>query len=142
MPKNPTIEQRLKWHREHEKHCACRPRPKELQIIQTRNKRRRNGSSLDSKKRIVSVLKRNKDVLKELYDITELGIFGSYVRREQTRRSDVDIVVDFGKVPDLITFVAIEGRLSELLRHEVDLIDKKGIRPELREPILSEVEYI
>lgn len=25
MPKNPTFEQRVKWHLEHQKHCACRP---------------------------------------------------------------------------------------------------------------------
>ena len=25
MPKNPTIEQRIKWHLEHQKNCSCRP---------------------------------------------------------------------------------------------------------------------
>ena len=27
MPKNPTMEQRAKWHLEHYKHCACREIP-------------------------------------------------------------------------------------------------------------------
>jgi hypothetical protein len=26
MPKNPTPEERIKWHKEHDKHCACSPR--------------------------------------------------------------------------------------------------------------------
>jgi hypothetical protein len=30
MPKNPTVEQKLKWHLEHSKNCACRPITKEL----------------------------------------------------------------------------------------------------------------
>jgi len=30
MPKNPTFEERVKWHLEHEKHCSCRPIPKTL----------------------------------------------------------------------------------------------------------------
>jgi hypothetical protein len=30
MPKNPTIEQRIQWHLEHQKHCACRPMPEKL----------------------------------------------------------------------------------------------------------------
>lgn len=30
MPKNPTVEQRIAWHREHEKQCACRPIPEKL----------------------------------------------------------------------------------------------------------------
>lgn len=25
MPKNPTFEQRVKWHLEHQKNCMCRP---------------------------------------------------------------------------------------------------------------------
>jgi hypothetical protein len=28
MPANPTMDQRIVWHREHAKHCACRPVPK------------------------------------------------------------------------------------------------------------------
>jgi len=30
MPKNPTAEQRLKWHLEHQKHCKCRELTKEF----------------------------------------------------------------------------------------------------------------
>ena len=30
MPKNPTLEQRVKWHREHLKHCSCRKPPKSI----------------------------------------------------------------------------------------------------------------
>jgi hypothetical protein len=25
MPKNPTLEERLKWHKAHAAHCTCRP---------------------------------------------------------------------------------------------------------------------
>ncbi|HJW97098.1 MAG TPA: hypothetical protein VJ485_02960 [archaeon] len=30
MPKNPSFEQRVKWHKEHAKECACRPIPEKL----------------------------------------------------------------------------------------------------------------
>lgn len=30
MPKNPTLAQRIKWHKAHAKHCACRPMPEKL----------------------------------------------------------------------------------------------------------------
>lgn len=30
MPKNATIDQRIKWHLEHQKNCACRPIPDKL----------------------------------------------------------------------------------------------------------------
>jgi hypothetical protein len=32
MPKNPTAEQRIRWHLEHHKHCSCRPIPKKLAV--------------------------------------------------------------------------------------------------------------
>jgi len=36
MPKNPTVQQRIRWHKAHEKHCACRPIPEKLlALIQT-----------------------------------------------------------------------------------------------------------
>ncbi|MCW3092303.1 MAG: hypothetical protein JWP81_3372 [Ferruginibacter sp.] len=31
MPKNATLEQRIAWHLEHKKHCACRDIPQKLQ---------------------------------------------------------------------------------------------------------------
>ena len=30
MPAKPTIDQRIAWHLEHAKHCACRPIPVKL----------------------------------------------------------------------------------------------------------------
>jgi hypothetical protein len=27
MPKNPTFGEKLKWHKEHQKRCSCRPIP-------------------------------------------------------------------------------------------------------------------
>jgi len=32
MPKNPSLEQRIKWHQEHAKYCTCRPIPEKLII--------------------------------------------------------------------------------------------------------------
>ncbi len=30
MPKNPTFEERVKWHLAHQKNCQCRPIPEKL----------------------------------------------------------------------------------------------------------------
>ncbi len=30
MPQNATLEQRIAWHLEHQKHCQCRPIPEKL----------------------------------------------------------------------------------------------------------------
>lgn len=33
MPKNPTLEQRIEWHKEHVKNCTCRPMPDNLKKL-------------------------------------------------------------------------------------------------------------
>ena len=88
---------------------------------------------------IRKLLAAHKKELKEKYGVREIGIFGSIVRGEQKKASDVDILVDFDQVPDLLEFVSLERRLEEILGLKVDLVRKQVIRPELRDRILSEV---
>ncbi|MDB9435651.1 nucleotidyltransferase domain-containing protein [Dolichospermum lemmermannii CS-548] len=45
-------------------------------------------------KEIREVLSLQKQSLCEIYQITEIGIFGSYARGEETDASDIDILVD------------------------------------------------
>ena len=87
-------------------------------------------------------LERQRRVLRDIYKVKEIGIFGSYVRGEQKRGSDLDILVDFNEIPGLLEFIALEEYLSKILKKKVDLVDKQGIRRQLREAILNEVVYI
>jgi hypothetical protein len=41
MPKNPTFEQRIAWHTEHEKRCSCRPMPEKLRAEMERRRPQR-----------------------------------------------------------------------------------------------------
>ncbi|MCL4456010.1 MAG: nucleotidyltransferase family protein [Nitrospirae bacterium] len=91
---------------------------------------------------IKSILLNHKVEVSRKYHVSEIGVFGSFVRGEQKRRSDIDILVDFDEIPDLFKFIELERYLQKLLRKKVDLIDKQGIRPELKDRILKEVVYI
>ena len=70
--------------------------------------------------------------------IKRAGIFGSFARGEQKKRSDIDILVKVPKKVDLYDFVGIKLDLEDVLRRKVDLVDYKLIRPELKETILQE----
>lgn len=83
----------------------------------------------------------HKSMLQEHYKVSELGIFGSYVRREQTETSDVDLLVEFSETPSLLRFVNLENYLSDSLGVKVDLVHKRGLKPRLGERILKEVVY-
>jgi len=87
---------------------------------------------------IKKVLEMHKEKLKERFGVKEIGIFGSYVRGEQTEKSDVDILVDFYEVPDVFDLLKLERTLRRILRCRVDVVRKQAIRKELRDRILSE----
>lgn len=87
-------------------------------------------------------LGQHKPLLKERYQVQEVGIFGSYVRQEQTEASDVDVLVEFFETPSLLKFVNLENYLSDSLGVKVDLVHKAGLKPRIGERILAEVVYL
>ncbi|WP_253276435.1 nucleotidyltransferase family protein [Synechococcus sp. PCC 6312] len=90
----------------------------------------------------MSWLEANKLVLEERYHVKELGVFGSYVRQEQTDTSDVDILVEFSQTPSLLKFINLENYLTDHFGCKVDLVHKAGLKPRIGERILAEVVYL
>jgi uncharacterized protein len=80
-----------------------------------------------------------KPVLAEQYGVKEIGIFGSYVRGEQQRKSEVDILVDFTRSLSLLEFIHLENELIDLLGVKVDLVMKTALKPRIGKHILEEV---
>jgi len=76
------------------------------------------------------------------YHICRVGIFGSYVRDEQSEESDIDIIVDFDRPVDLFAYANLVENLSSIVGAKVDLVSVKGLKPALRSKILEEVEWI
>jgi predicted nucleotidyltransferase len=85
-----------------------------------------------------------KPILKNKFQVESIGVFGSYVRGEQTKKSDVDVLVEFRKDAHigLLKYVELEIFLSEQLGVKVDLVAKGGLKPSLEGRILSEVVYV
>ena len=84
-----------------------------------------------------------KPIIKEKFKIKEIGIFGSFVRGEESTKSDIDILVDFEKdVKTFGNYIELKYFLQKLLGLEVDLIMKGALKKELKDAILSEVLYV
>ena len=84
----------------------------------------------------------NKEYLRKTYGVEEIGIFGSYARGDNTLGSDVDIAVELNheKVPvGFFEFARMQFFLEDLLGRKVDLITKRGIKPLIRDRILSQL---
>jgi hypothetical protein len=77
--------------------------------------------------------------LRREYAVRSLGLFGSYVRGEQRRGSDLDVLVEFSRVPGMLRFLDLERELSRLLGVSVDLVQKEAFKPAIGKRILEEV---
>lgn len=72
-----------------------------------------------------------------------MGIFGSYVRGEQSEESDVDILVEFEEgYKNFDNYMELKFYLEELLKIKIDLIIESALKPKLRFHILQEVIYV
>jgi predicted nucleotidyltransferase len=87
----------------------------------------------------VSKLRQNLPEIRERYGVRSLGIFGSYVRGQQRKRSDLDLLVEFDVAPTLFGYLDLQEHLSDLLGVKVDLVMKKALKPAIGERILAEV---
>ena len=90
---------------------------------------------------IKQILEAQKEHLAAEYGVTIVGVFGSYVRGEERRDSDVDILIELDRPPriTLIGLVELEHYLSDVLGMKVDVAIKKNLRKRVGERILSEV---
>jgi len=95
-----------------------------------------------TRRKIENILRKHKQELKKRFKLKEIGIFGSFVRDEQKKRSDIDILVEFEKPIGLFEFMDLEEYLMKILGAKVDLVSKKALKPRIGKRILQEVVYI
>ena len=74
------------------------------------------------------------------FAVETIELFGSYVRGEQSQKSDLDVLVTFREPNDVDLFKFIELRLllKDKLGIEVDLIEKDAVKPRLKQQILAD----
>ena len=76
--------------------------------------------------------------------VIHLGLFGSTVRGENTRNSDIDILLDFNASQETyLNFLKACHILEENFRNQkIDVVTSKGLSPYIGKTILKEVEYV
>ncbi|PYV38343.1 MAG: nucleotidyltransferase [Acidobacteria bacterium] len=78
------------------------------------------------------------------HHISELALFGSAVTDNFTLRSDVDLLVEFEPETHVgfMTLAKIQREFSELLERRVDLVPKGGLKPKIKEAVLSSARIL
>lgn len=93
-------------------------------------------------KNIKKRLNKSEQSLKEKFSVKKIGVFGSYSRGEQTKKSDIDILVEFFEEPSFFKFIRLENYLKKLLGIKVDLVMKDSLKSNIGKNILEEVIYL
>jgi len=85
----------------------------------------------------------NKVAIKN-FGVNEIGLFGSYVRNEQTAKSDIDILIDYNKDKiSLTNYMGFCYLMEDLFANtKVEVVTKNGLSKYIGPYILKEVEYV
>ena len=78
---------------------------------------------------IKKTLAANRNELKERYNVKSISIFGSYARGNQTKRSDLDVLVDLEKPIGIFGLMDLQDYIRKRVGLKVDLVTKDGLKP-------------
>jgi putative addiction module CopG family antidote len=95
------------------------------------------------KSEVAAALKTLEPALRER-GVTSAAVFGSVVRGQARSDSDVDVLIEIDPATkfDLIDLVGVRNLLGDRLGHPVDVIERKSLKPRLRDSILAEAEAV
>ena len=85
------------------------------------------------------ILRDHKELLRKL-SVIRIGLFGSYTRGEQKRRSDIDFLVKFEE-PTFENFMDLVFSLEKYFGRRVDIITEGSLSPYVRPHIEKEIRW-
>jgi predicted nucleotidyltransferase len=98
---------------------------------------------MTTKENILNALRSRKHEFSML-GIREVGLFGSYIRGDQRKDSDIDVLIDFDPdAENFDNFMAVYDILEQLFAGEnIEVVTKNGMSPYIGPTILKEVQYV
>ncbi|MFA7687880.1 MAG: nucleotidyltransferase domain-containing protein [Moheibacter sp.] len=84
----------------------------------------------------------NKPKLSEL-GIRKVGLFGSYLRNEQTHESDIDLLIEFDpEQENFDNYMAVYNLFERIFKNKkIEVVTQNGLSPYIGPKILNEVQY-
>ena len=90
---------------------------------------------------IFSLIRANMPHYIEKYHVKSFEIFGSFINGKPRKKSDIDILVEFEK-PIGWRFFTLELYLERLLGRKVDLVTMSGLKDQIKNQILNQLEVV
>jgi predicted nucleotidyltransferase len=97
---------------------------------------------MKNKEAILDIIKAHQEQI-ERFGVKNIGLYGSYVRNEQTSESDIDLLIDFEpEYEKFDNYMALCDYLEQLFANKkVEIVTKSGLSPYIGPKILEEVVY-
>jgi predicted nucleotidyltransferase len=90
---------------------------------------------------ILSTLSSIKHELEENFHVKSIGVFGSAVRDDFRPDSDIDLIVEFER-PIGIAFIDLADFIEQKMKSKIDLVSRRGIKPQYLKAIEEEIVYV
>ena len=92
---------------------------------------------------IIAYLRKNRKYFHDRFGVTSMGIFGSFIRGEQTSSSDIDIIIEMEKTKKSIhSFLQLKRFIEKEIERKVDLGFEHSLKPAIREKIKEQIIYV
>ena len=72
------------------------------------------------------------------YDVVRASVFGSFARGEETKKSDIDLLVQFSGRKSLLDLVGLELELKDKLKRDVDVLTFGSLHHLIKDRVLKE----
>jgi len=96
---------------------------------------------MEDLREIRKIIKHQKKELEEKFKVKKIAVFGSFVRGDQNKESDIDILVEF-REPVGFLFVHLANYLEKILGRKVDLLTPDAIKLNRRNYIMEHLVYV
>ena len=90
---------------------------------------------------IIKILQQHKEELFKKYPIKTMALFGSYSKGEETKDSDIDVMVELSRA-DARAFINLSHELEEIVKRKFDLVSGNGVKERYMKTIEKDLLYV
>lgn len=98
---------------------------------------------MTTKENIIATIKSHKPELSK-FGVQNIGLFGSYLRNEQSDKSDIDLLIDFEpEKENFDNYMAVYDMFESIFKDEkIEVVTKNGLSKYIGPKILNDVMYV
>ena len=86
-------------------------------------------------------MKKHKEEFFKKYSLGSMSLYGSFSRGEETKDSDVDVMVEMSK-SDARAFINLSYELGTIVKRKIELVSKNGMKERYMKSIAYDLLYV